>query len=74
MSLEARSPRPAAVGARRESDAYVTADMPDNVSAAAIALAVNSSGAAQVSTVVLMTQEELDVATKKTVDYRPPGG
>jgi uncharacterized protein with GYD domain len=57
-----------------EADAYVTAELPDNVSAAAIALAVNSTGAAQVSTVVLMTPEEVDEATKKTVDYRPPGG
>jgi uncharacterized protein with GYD domain len=57
-----------------EADAYVTADLPDNVTAAAIALAVNSAGAAQVSTVVLMTPEEVDEAAKKTVDYRPPGG
>jgi uncharacterized protein with GYD domain len=57
-----------------DTDAYVTAELPDNVSAAAIALAVNSTGAAQASTVVLMTPEEVDEATKKTVDYRPPGG
>jgi uncharacterized protein with GYD domain len=57
-----------------EADAYVTVELPDNVTAAAVALAVNSSGAAQVSTVVLMTPEELDEATRKTVDYRPPGG
>jgi uncharacterized protein with GYD domain len=57
-----------------EADAYVTVDLPDNISAAAIALAVNATGAAQVSTVVLMTPEEIDEATRKTVDYRPPGG
>jgi uncharacterized protein with GYD domain len=57
-----------------EADAYVTAELPDNLSAAAVALAVNSTGAAEVSTVVLMTPEEVDEATKKTVDYRPPGG
>ncbi|MDQ3662891.1 MAG: GYD domain-containing protein [Actinomycetota bacterium] len=57
-----------------EDDAYVVCDMPDNATAASVALAVNSSGAAQVTTVVLMTPEELDEATGKTVDYRPPGG
>ena len=31
-----------------DDDAYVTCDLPDNATAAAVALAVNSSGAAQV--------------------------
>ena len=57
-----------------QTDAYVTCDMPDNTTAAAVALAVNSSGAATAETVVLMTPEEVDEATTKTVDYRPPGG
>lgn len=56
-----------------EDDAYVICDLPDNATAASVALAVNSSGAAQVTTVVLMTPEELDEATRKSVDYRPPG-
>jgi hypothetical protein len=38
-----------------------------------VALAVNSSGAANVQTVVLMTPEEVDKATRTTVEYRPPG-
>ncbi|MGO4872805.1 MAG: GYD domain-containing protein [Roseiarcus sp.] len=54
-------------------DAYVVVDAPDNVTAAAVALAVNQSGAASVKTVVLITPEEMDKAGKKTVDYRPPG-
>ena len=53
-------------------DVYVIADLPDNVSAAAAALAVNHSGAATVKTVVLMTLEEVDKACHKTVAYRPP--
>jgi uncharacterized protein with GYD domain len=57
-----------------EHDAYVTVELPDNVSAATIALQVNSSGAAQAKTIVLLTPEEVDEATKKTVKYRPPGG
>ncbi len=57
-----------------QTDAYVVCDMPDNATAAAVALAVNSSGAATAETVVLMTPEEVDQAVTKSVDYRPPGG
>jgi uncharacterized protein with GYD domain len=53
-------------------DVYVIADLPDNVSAASAALAVNHSGAATVRTVVLMTLDEVDKACRKTVSYRPP--
>jgi uncharacterized protein with GYD domain len=56
-----------------EADVYVIADMPDNVSATAASLTVNASGAVRVKTVVLMTPEEVDQATKKTVTYRAPG-
>ena len=55
-------------------DAYVIADLPDHEAAAALALAVNQSGAASVKTVVLMTVKEVDNAAKKAVQYRPPGG
>lgn len=54
-------------------DAYVIADLPDNVTAAAIALAVNQGGGATVKTVVLVTPEDMDKAGKKSVDYRAPG-
>ena len=56
-----------------ETDVYVTCDLPDNTTAAAVALAVNSSKSAHVNTVVLMTPEEVDQATEKTVEYRRPG-
>jgi uncharacterized protein with GYD domain len=56
-----------------EADAYVIADLPDTVSATAAALTVNASGAVAVKTVVLITPEEVDQATKKTVTYRAPG-
>lgn len=55
-------------------DAYVVADLPDNVSAAALALAVNQAGAATTRTVVLMTAQEVDAAGKKSVAYSPPKG
>jgi uncharacterized protein with GYD domain len=57
-----------------KSDAYVTVDLPDNVTAAAIALTVNSAGGAAVKTTVLLTPEEVDEAAKRSVDYTPPGG
>ena len=56
-----------------DSDAYVVCDLPDNESATAVALTVNSSGGATVKTVVLLTPEEVDAAAKRSVDYRPPG-
>jgi hypothetical protein len=52
----------------------VIADLPDNETAAAVALTVNGSDRASVETVVLITPEEMDAATKKNVDFRPPGG
>ena len=56
-----------------DADAYVIADVPDNVTASAIALAVNASGGATAKTTVLLTPEEVDQATQKAVDYKPPG-
>lgn len=56
-----------------DRDVYVVADFPDNASAAAMALAVNSSGAVATRTVVLLTPEEVDAAAKSSVDYRAPG-
>jgi uncharacterized protein with GYD domain len=56
-----------------EADAYVIADIPDNVSATAASLTVNASGAVRVKTVVLMTPEEVDQATKRKVTYNAPG-
>jgi len=56
-----------------ESDAFVIVDVPDNVTAAAISLAVNGSGVVTTKTTVLLTPEEMDQAAKKVVTYRPPG-
>lgn len=56
-----------------EDDVFAIFDMPDNVTAAALALVVNASGAVSIKTTVLMTPEEVDEVTKKTVAYRPPG-
>jgi uncharacterized protein with GYD domain len=56
-----------------DHDAYIISEGPDNVTAAAISLAVNASGAIKTKTIVLLTPEEIDQATKKTVKFRPPG-
>jgi len=53
-------------------DAYVIADLPDNASVTAMALAVNQSGAASVKTVALLSPEEVDAACKKIVEYQSP--
>ena len=55
-----------------EHDAFVIADLPDHVSAAAISLAVTATGAARTKTTALLTPEEIDQAVKKTVKYEPP--
>ena len=56
-----------------DRDAVVVCDLPDNESAAAVALTVNAAGGATVRTLVLLTPDEVDAAAKRSVDYRPPG-
>jgi uncharacterized protein with GYD domain len=56
-----------------EADAYTVAELPDPTTAAAVSLAVNALGFAHLRTVPLMTPEEMDSATKKAIEYRPPG-
>jgi uncharacterized protein with GYD domain len=56
-----------------DADAYVTVDMPDNISAAAAAMSVGASGLVSCRTVVLLTPEEVDRAAQTKVNYRPPG-
>ena len=56
-----------------DNDFYLIWDAPDNVSATAVSLVANASGAVNVKTVVLLTPEEVDQAVKKSVEFRPPG-
>ena len=56
-----------------DTDGYLIADVPDNVSMAALALAVSASGLVTAKTTVLLTPEEMDAAVKMTPAYRPPG-
>lgn len=57
-----------------DSDVVGIIDLPDNVTAAAFAIQVGSSGAVSVSTTVLLTPEEVDQAKDKKSSWRPPGG
>ena len=54
-------------------DVIGIADMPDNASSVAFSMMINASGAISAKTIVLLTPDEIDQATKKTVDYRAPG-
>jgi uncharacterized protein with GYD domain len=55
-------------------DAYVIVELPDNIAAASVGMAVSSSGLTSVKTVVLLTPAEVDEAAKRQVAYTPPGG
>jgi len=55
------------------TDVYLVVDLPDNVSAATVGLAVSGGGGATTRTVVLLTPEEMDAAAKAKSSYRPPG-
>jgi uncharacterized protein with GYD domain len=54
-------------------DCFVIVDLPDNVSAAALSLAVNESGLIASKAIVLLTPEEMDQAGKKKLHFRGPG-
>jgi uncharacterized protein with GYD domain len=58
-----------------DHDAFIIADIPNEVSAAAIGLAVNASGLVATSTTALLTAEQVDAACDKaaTLAYRAPG-
>ena len=56
-----------------DDDLFVIFDLQDNVSATTASLVVNASGAAKTKVTVLLTPEEVDQATKKSVNYLPPG-
>ncbi|MSQ12930.1 MAG: GYD domain-containing protein [Dehalococcoidia bacterium] len=57
-----------------EWDVYNIVELPDHTSAVALSVAVNSTGAVRLNIVPLISAAEMDAATKKAVDYRPPEG
>ena len=56
-----------------DEDAYVIVDLPENVSAAAVGMAVGASGMASTKTVVLLTPAEIDRAAQNQANYPAPG-
>jgi uncharacterized protein with GYD domain len=56
-----------------KTDVYLIVDLPDNSTAAALALAVGSSGLVHVRTTPLLTVADVDKALDKKVGYRAPG-
>ncbi len=55
------------------SDLYMVFDLPDTATATAVSLSIGAGGALGITTVQLITPEEVDAACGKTVTYRPPG-
>jgi uncharacterized protein with GYD domain len=56
-----------------DTDVYVILEAPDNVTAAALAMAVAATGTVGIKTTVLLSIEEIDQAAKKTISYRAAG-
>jgi uncharacterized protein with GYD domain len=56
-----------------DRDVIIIGELPDNTSAAALALKVNAAGVTTCKTTVLLTPQEIDAAVTKTTTYRPPG-
>jgi uncharacterized protein with GYD domain len=55
------------------NDVIALVDVPDNVSVAAVSMAIAAGGGFRGQTTVLLTPEEMDAAAKKAVAYRAPG-
>ena len=56
-----------------DDDVVAVIEMPDNVNAAAMSLAIAASGLVRLKTTPLLTVEEVDQALAKSVSYRAPG-
>jgi len=56
-----------------EWDAVGIIDVPDTATVTALSMAVNASGGVKLRTTPLITPEEVDQASKKSISYRAPG-
>jgi len=56
-----------------DEDVYVIAELPDTISAAALALTINATGLVSLSTTILLDVKDIDEAVKRSVVYRAPG-
>ncbi len=72
-ATQAFNQRPGCLPAFGDHDGIIIVDGLDNVEATAAALIGGASGSVRTKTTVLLTPEEVDEATKKQGNYRPPG-
>jgi uncharacterized protein with GYD domain len=56
-----------------KNDVFAIVEAPDNMSVAAVSMAIAAAGGFRGHTTVLLTPEEMDQAAKKAITYRPPG-
>ena len=56
-----------------DADVYVIVELPDEISAAAVGLKVNASGLVRISMTGLISPDDIDAATKQSINYRAPG-
>ncbi|MEV4545073.1 Uncharacterized protein, contains GYD domain [Micromonospora echinaurantiaca] len=56
-----------------EHDLYVVSEVPDNVTAAALGIAVRAAGGVEARVVPLLTPMEIDAAARMPVTYQAPG-
>ena len=56
-----------------KDDVIGIADLPDNIAAAALSLAIGATGLVRIRTTPLLTVEEADKAIKHKAKYRAPG-
>jgi uncharacterized protein with GYD domain len=57
-----------------KDDFYVISDLPSHAAAAALAATTGAAGGVSISTVVLLTAEDIDAAVRLHPEYRKPGG
>lgn len=55
------------------TDFFIILEAPDNVKAIAGSLVANASGTVKVNITALVSPEEVDLAVKQTMEWRPPG-
>ncbi|MEP6597771.1 MAG: GYD domain-containing protein [Ginsengibacter sp.] len=56
-----------------DHDVYAIGEMPDDISAAALSMAINASGMVHISVTILLDTETIDKAIKLSANYRAPG-
>jgi uncharacterized protein with GYD domain len=57
-----------------KDDFYVIGDLPSHAAAAALAATTGAAGGVSISTVVLLTADDIDASVRLHPEYRKPGG